>query len=53
MQDARPGFIIKFLKRSLIEKFIEHELPTASLQSSTVSLYPSKTADWQSKARVQ
>jgi hypothetical protein len=43
MLDARPGFIIKFLKHSLIVSFyLKHELSTASLQSS--SLYLSKTA---------
>ena len=53
MLDARPGFIIKFLKRSLIVKSIKHELSTGSLQSSTgKSLYLSKTVDWQSKVRV-
>ena len=36
MLDARPGFIIKFLKRSLIVHFyLKHELSTARLQSST------------------
>ncbi len=36
MLDARPGFIIKFLKRSLIVNFIrKHKLSTASLQPST------------------
>ena len=35
MLDARPGFIVKFLKRSLIVNLLEHELSTASLQSST------------------
>jgi hypothetical protein len=33
--DARPGFIVKFLKRSLIVNLLKHELSTASLQSST------------------
>ena len=35
MLDARPGFIVKFLKRSLIVNVLKHELSTASLQSST------------------
>ena len=36
MLDARPGFITKFLKRSMIVKFNKkYELSTASLQSST------------------
>jgi hypothetical protein len=36
MLDGRPGFIIMFLKRSLIVNFyLKHELSTASLQSST------------------
>jgi hypothetical protein len=35
MLDARPGFIVKFLKRSLIVNLLKHELSTASLQSST------------------
>ena len=61
MLDARPGFIIKFLKRSLIVNFyLKHELSTWRqsavfdnlLQSSTISLFLSKTADWQSKACV-
>jgi hypothetical protein len=39
MLDARPGFIIKFLKRSLIVNvYLKRELSTASLQFSTASL---------------
>ena len=40
MLDARPGFIIKFLKRYLIVNFFKHELSTASLQSSTGNTLP-------------
>ena len=60
MLDARPRFIIKILKRSLIHNLLKHELSTASLQfsktadlqSKTADLQSSKTADWQSKARA-
>ena len=47
MLDARPGFIIKILKRSLIDKFII----TRAFDCQYAD-WKSKTADWQSKARV-
>ena len=54
MLDARPGFIIKILKRSLIDKFIitrAFDCQYADWKSKTAD-WKSKTADWQSKARV-
>jgi hypothetical protein len=49
MLDARPGFIIKFLKRSLIVNLFKTQ---AFDCQSAVFDYLSKTADWQSKACV-
>jgi hypothetical protein len=36
MLDARPGFIVKVLKRSLIVNLLKHELSTASLKTLTL-----------------
>ena len=52
MLDARPGFIIKFLKRSLIVNLFKTQAFDCQSAVFDISLYLSKTADWQSKACV-
>jgi hypothetical protein len=45
MLDARPGFIIKFLKRSLIVNLFKAQAFDCQSAVFDISLYLSKTAD--------